>query len=151
MDGNELDDDCDGQTDEPPPEEYDDDGDGYAEIDGDFDDGEGCPLASGYCCYIAINSALSECCWLDGCPGGFWTTDISGTGFGCAPDQISDTGAYGSSTGWLTTSWSIEPGESFDLTFHIHDTSDQIMDSEVLLDNFQWHTSTVLLGTEPAS
>ena len=35
-------------------------------------------------CYVAINTALSECCWYGGCPGGTATTDISGTGFTCA-------------------------------------------------------------------
>lgn len=38
-------------------------------------------------CYIAINTALSECCWYNGCPDNLWTTDISGTGYSCAASR----------------------------------------------------------------
>jgi len=112
--------------------------------------GAACPLPSGYCCYIAINTALSECCWYGGCPDGTWTTDISGTGYSCAGGSFGDSDAAGSCTGWLTTSWPIQPGETFTLTFHIHDTSDGIYDSEVILDNFRWHSTATTPGTEPA-
>jgi hypothetical protein len=103
-----------------------------------------------HCCYIAINTALSECCWYAGCPSGYWTTDIGGTGFSCASSSSSDTSGTGSSTGWLTTTWTIEPQETFDLTFHVHDTGDGIYDSEVILDNFTWYATPVSPGTEPA-
>ena len=112
--------------------------------------GAQCPLASGYCCYIAINTALSECCWYDGCPDGTWTTDIAGTGYSCAGSQFADSASAGSSTGWLTTSWPIQAGETFTLTFHVHDTSDGIYDSEVLLDNFRWRSTATAPGTEPS-
>ena len=74
-------------------------------------------------CFIAINTAFSEPCYSP-------STNIAGTGHEC--------GAGGSSTGWLTTTWPIEPDEQFELRFHIHDTSDQIYDSTVVIDNFQW-------------
>jgi hypothetical protein len=93
-----------------------------------------CDLESEECCYIGLNSDFSECCWYDGCPDGTWTTDISGTGYSCAPDQTTDSSAYGSSTGWIVTEWPIDAGEVFSLTFHIHDTGDHIFDSEVILD-----------------
>jgi hypothetical protein len=32
----------------------------------------------------------------------------------------------------------------------VHDTSDGIYDSEVLLDNFRWHQTATTPGTEPA-
>lgn len=120
---------------------------------GDYWDltGADCPLASGYCCYIAINTALSECCWYNGCPYGKWTTDISGTGFTCASSSSQDSDDWGSSTGWLTTSWTIEPKETFKLTFHVHDTGDGIFDSEVILDNFRWHATPTTPGTEPTN
>lgn len=89
-------------------------------------------------CYVAINTALSECCWLNGCPNGKATTDISGTGFECAASQSSDGPQAGSSTGWLMTEWPIEPGEDFYLTFHVHDTGDGVFDSEVILDGLQF-------------
>lgn len=91
-------------------------------------------------CYIAINTSLSECCWWGGCPDGTATTDISGTGFSCPSSQSNDTQAWGSSTGWLYTEWPIDPGEEFDLIFHIHDTADSIYDSEVILDKFLFTT-----------
>ena len=89
-------------------------------------------------CYIAINTAYSEPC-------SDVSTDISGTGFECgAPDS-----KHGSSTGWLTTRWGIESGEEFELVFHIHDASDGIYDSEVVLDNFQWLFLPFQPGTTP--
>ncbi len=117
-----------------------------------------CPTDAEWCepgepyCYIAINSALSDCCWYDGCPDGYsWDvgTDITGTGFECAPDQYSDSSSYGSSTGWLKTTWPIEPGETFKLTFHIMDVCDGIFDSEVLLDSFHFLGDYTEGGTVP--
>jgi len=43
------------------------------------------------------------------------------------------------STGWLRTSWPIEAGETFTLTFSIHDEGDGIFDSVVILDNFRFY------------
>ena len=92
-------------------------------------------------CYIAVNTAASECCWLGGCPQGKAKTDIAGTGFSCASGQSGDSAGHGSSTGWLQTEWPIEPGEVFTLTFHLHDTGDGVFDSEVILDGLQFVTS----------
>lgn len=102
---------------------------------------EGDPL-----CYIAINTALSECCWYNGCPGGTWTTNIAGTGFTCANTQDEEMTLgmpdpekgklTGSSTGWLKTEWPIDKGEEFIIKFHLHDTADAILDSEVIIDKF---------------
>jgi hypothetical protein len=94
---------------------------------------------------VAINTALSECCWLGGCPDGKATTDIGGTGFSCA-DQGGDSDTHGSSTGWLMTEWPIEPGETFKLTFHIHDTGDGVFDSAAILDGLQF-VGSVTPGT----
>jgi len=87
-------------------------------------------------CYIAINTAFSEPC-------SNVQTDISGTGFSCGPG----TEQYGSSTGWLTTSWPIKGNEVFELYFHIHDSSDGIYDSEVILDNFHFLSTPFTPGT----
>lgn len=97
-------------------------------------------------CYIAINTAASECCWLGGCPNGKAKTSIAGTGFSCAAGQGSDSKTTGSSTGWMTTEWPIEPGEEFTLTFHVHDAGDGIYDSEVILDALQF-VGSVTPGT----
>ncbi len=87
-------------------------------------------------CYIAINTAFSEPCSNP-------KTNISGTGFECGPPDA----AHGSSTGWLSTAWPIEAGETFNLTFHIHDASDGVFDSEVILDNFKWLGNPFIPGT----
>jgi len=42
------------------------------------------------------------------------------------------------STGWLRTSWPAAPGDTFDLTFSIHDEGDCLVDSLVLIDHFRW-------------
>ncbi|MCK9463489.1 MAG: choice-of-anchor L domain-containing protein [Proteobacteria bacterium] len=42
------------------------------------------------------------------------------------------------STGWLRTSWPVAPGDTFNLTFSIHDELDNLFDSIVLLDRFRW-------------
>ena len=86
-------------------------------------------------CYIAINAAFAE-----PCPGTAANTNLAGTGHECSAD--------GSSTGWLTTSWDIAPDEVFELTFHIHDTSDEIFDSTVLIDAFRWEGGSFQKGTQ---
>ena len=98
-------------------------------------------------CYIAINSALSECCWYDGCPDSIEQTSIEGTGYECAPSEFGDGSDHGSSTGWLRTRWPIDGDEEFTLTFHIHDTADSTRDSAVLLDAFRFHRSFSSGGT----
>ncbi|MQY77037.1 MAG: VWA domain-containing protein [Spirochaeta sp.] len=56
---------------------------------------------------------------------------------------------YHGSTGWLRTSWPIEGGELFTLTFSIHDEGDGIFDSLVLLDNFRFHNYEAVGTTDP--
>jgi hypothetical protein len=41
-------------------------------------------------------------------------------------------------TTWLTTTAPVTPGEEITVVFAIFDLSDSILDSYVLLDNFQW-------------
>jgi hypothetical protein len=99
-------------------------------------------------CYLAVNSALSECCWYDGCTTMDENTDISGAGFECGmaeQDYVGDYSmgfTYGSSTGWLVTEWPIEPNEEFTVVFHVHDTADSLLDSEILLDKFVFKTDS---------
>ncbi len=114
--------------------------------------GPECTSPSGYCCYMTVNSGHSDCCWyphysdhvadspaLAACPAGTDdTTDITGTGYECAHSAEWDGDGTGSSTGWVRTSWPIQPSETFTLTFHIHDTFDSLWDSEVILDAFQF-------------
>lgn len=75
-------------------------------------------------------------------------TDLSGTGYSdTCLNEIGTTTICGSSTGWLRTSWEIEPREEFTLTFSIHDEGDGKYDSVVILDNFQWSLDAVDPGT----
>jgi len=79
------------------------------------------------------------------------TSELDGTGFGdtdqtqCDSDNVQAT--LGGSTGWLVTSASIQPGEQFTLEFMIWDAGDGLLDSSVLIDNFQWIGGTVSTGT----
>lgn len=56
---------------------------------------------------------------------------------------------YNGSTGWLRTSWPIEAGERFVVTFTIHDEGDAIFDSMAILDNFQFHEYEAVGTTDP--
>ncbi|MCB9752310.1 MAG: von Willebrand factor type A domain-containing protein [Myxococcales bacterium] len=53
------------------------------------------------------------------------------------------------STGWLRTSWPIKAGETFTITFSVHDEGDAIYDSLVLLDNFAFHHYPAVGTTDP--
>jgi hypothetical protein len=69
-------------------------------------------------------------------------TDNQGTGY--ETPAIPLPGAVpGGSTGWLTTTAPIEPGEDITLRFVIFDEGDGVLDSAVLLDNFQWGAAAV--------
>ena len=50
----------------------------------------------------------------------------------------------GGSTGWLSTTAPIQPGEDLTLRFVIFDEGDGALDSAVLLDNFKWGAATVM-------
>ena len=50
----------------------------------------------------------------------------------------------GGSTGWLTTTAPIAPNEDITLRFVIFDEGDGVLDSAVLIDNFQWGAATVM-------
>jgi hypothetical protein len=53
----------------------------------------------------------------------------------------------GGSTGWLSTTAPVTPGEDITLHFIIFDEGDHILDSAVLIDNFQWGTAVVTSPT----
>jgi hypothetical protein len=103
----------------------------------------GCEEGEEYC-YISLVSDFAECCWYEGCPDGTAETHITGTGFECAASVEQDGSDFGSSTGWLQTSWPVEGDEIFALTFHVHDSIDAIYDSEVIIDAFEFLTSEEL-------
>jgi len=49
----------------------------------------------------------------------------------------------GGSTGWLTTTVPVVPGDHLKLRFIVFDEGDGILDSSALIDNFQWQTGMV--------
>ncbi len=62
---------------------------------------------------------------------------INGTGF---EDGNSTPGG---STGWLTTTSPVTPGEDITLHFIVFDEGDHILDSSALIDNFQWSATSI--------
>ena len=76
-------------------------------------------------------------------------TDIAGTGYedmeGGIPGfpGLPGLGPIGGSTGWLTTTAPVTPGEEVTLHFIIFDEGDHILDSAALIDNFQWGTQVL--------
>jgi hypothetical protein len=57
----------------------------------------------------------------------------------CAAPELAGTAMMGhAGTKWLTTSAGVVPGEEIEVVFAIFDLSDPVLDTVVLLDNFQW-------------
>lgn len=76
---------------------------------------------------------------------------LNGTGFsGYCNNYGKPNGMCGGSTGWLTTTAPVNPGEVITLHFSIWDTGDHVWDSTVLLDNFRWSSQTATIQTLPA-
>ncbi|MFI5288853.1 MAG: choice-of-anchor L domain-containing protein [Polyangia bacterium] len=73
----------------------------------------------------------ADCFGIGSCTGGM--CNIGGGG-GNIP---------GGSTGWLTTTAGVTPGEDVTLHFIVFDEGDHILDSAALIDNFRWGTSVV--------
>ncbi|MSP63286.1 MAG: hypothetical protein EXR72_23675 [Myxococcales bacterium] len=60
---------------------------------------------------------------------------LNGTGY---EDTSFGSEKIGGGTGWLTTTAPVMPGETATLRFIIFDEGDNIYDSSVIIDNFQW-------------
>jgi len=72
-------------------------------------------------------------------------TYFDGAGIGSTDDTISTSGdagttkyIYGGGSGWLTTKFEVEPGESLVIRFLVMDTSDGKLDSAAIVDNIRW-------------
>ena len=68
--------------------------------------------------------------------------DLAGSGFE-ADDGL---GPAGGGTGWLTTTVPVEPGETLTLRFALFDEGDDVLDSVVLLDDFEWQITPAESG-----
>jgi hypothetical protein len=92
---------------------------------------------------VTVNSGFFTVCQNGGTPQTMNCThpitDIAGTGY---DDQILGQ-PIGGSTGWLTTTAPIAPGEDITLRFVIFDEGDGIYDSAALIDNFTWGAMSV--------
>jgi hypothetical protein len=89
----------------------------------------------------------------DGIDGPFCTcaggpAPLAGTGFDQSGTGCGYSSLEGGGTGWLTTSGNVNRGEVMEIRFAIWDTGDQVYDSLVLLDNFQWSVTPSQPGTE---
>lgn len=76
------------------------------------------------------------------------TGHLTGTGFdGPRSGSCDSNSLSGGGTGWLQTSGNVVGGEIITLRIAIWDTSDQRLDSLVVLDNFQWSVDVSDPGT----
>ncbi|MFO7567646.1 MAG: choice-of-anchor L domain-containing protein [Enhygromyxa sp.] len=58
----------------------------------------------------------------------------------CSAPELQGTAMQGhAGTKWLSTSAGVVPGEDFTIVFAIFDLSDNILDSVVIIDNFEWN------------
>jgi hypothetical protein len=95
---------------------------------------------------ISVNNSLLQVCDPQkagkknfACPLG--SSSLKGTGFG--KDTAIILGQNHAATGWLTTKAPIDPslkGKDMTLSFTVWDSSDGILDSTELIDNFTWST-----------
>lgn len=81
------------------------------------------------------------------------TALLEGTGFGdnrCNPAASGGPGTAGASTGWLGTRAPVDRGSIVRLRFALWDTSDPLLNSTVLIDNFRWDPeSPIVTETVP--
>jgi len=79
------------------------------------------------------------------------TNELAGTGMQIVGNTLNScvNAMYGGGTGWLQMSGNVEPGEVMTISFVIWDTSDPILDSVVLLDDFVWSVTPSEPGVQP--
>jgi hypothetical protein len=76
------------------------------------------------------------------------TTQLQGTGLEQpAPFECDNNSLMGGGTGWLTTSGNVVPGETMKLRISVWDTSDGVLDSMAVIDNFRWSVDPANPGT----
>jgi hypothetical protein len=82
---------------------------------------------------------------------------LAGTGFGglIANSQggsnsyARKTTVLGGSTGWLTTTVPVQPGEIMTIRYVLWDSSDHLFDSTAIIDNWQWLQAEPPIQTNP--
>ncbi len=89
---------------------------------------------------LAPNGLFKQCTNVSG--SGWSVTSCQGT------EELVGTGFEGhGGTGWLTVRGNVLPGELITLRLAIWDLGDHILDSMVLIDNFQWQSKNFKPGT----
>jgi len=102
---------------------------------------------------VCDNGPIAQCGTGGNYAGCVSPAELAGTGFDvvtggqftCVPDAPT-----GGGTGWLTMTGNVEPGEVFEIRFIIWDTSDEIFDSLVLLDDWEWSVEASEPGVSPS-
>ncbi|HEY3494063.1 MAG TPA: choice-of-anchor L domain-containing protein, partial [Polyangiaceae bacterium] len=69
----------------------------------------------------------------------------------CAAQQTDERDIGGASTGWLHTSVPVPAGKLITIRILLWDNGDPLLDSTVVIDNFQWSPMQLPLGTGPIS
>ena len=103
---------------------------------------------------LAKSGLFTVCCPRNAFPSCQGDEELKGTPF--TPNQcpsgmigaVTMDSAHGA-TGWLEVRGNIVPGEEFKLRMAIWDTNDHILDSMVLIDNFQWYEVAGKPGIAP--
>ncbi|MBO4711863.1 choice-of-anchor L domain-containing protein [bacterium] len=103
---------------------------------------------------LAKSGLFNVCCPRNAYPSCQGDEELKGTPF--TPNQcpsgvigaVNMENAHGA-TGWLEVRGNIVPGEEFKLRMAIWDTNDHVLDSMVLIDNFQWYEVAGKPGIAP--
>ncbi len=106
---------------------------------------------------ISVNNGFFDVCQAPGfaevcntCPDG--TGDLAGTGMqnaACTFLGESCGGSAGGGTVWLETTAPVVPGEHMVLELMVFDVTDDVLDSLVILDGFEWDINPSDVGTQP--
>ncbi len=94
---------------------------------------------------VSVNNGFFEVCQPKGCytcPSGLG--GLAGTGMQL---NSGSTGPTGGATNWLTTTAPVVGGETITMEFMVFDVSDNILDTNVLLDSFQFSVTPSGVGT----
>ncbi|MEZ4365322.1 MAG: choice-of-anchor L domain-containing protein [Kofleriaceae bacterium] len=76
------------------------------------------------------------------------SSQLLGTGFDePSPGACAAGSVLGGGTGWLTTSGNVLPGEVITVRIAVWDTSDPVLDSLAVIDNFRWSIESTDPGT----
>jgi hypothetical protein len=110
---------------------------------------------------VSVNNAFLDVCGCPGSPTGscyaggqefvcsLGDADLLGTGFGFDTSPENSSVDHGS-TGWLKTTAPVEPGGEIALRWVVYDSTDGILDTTTLIDNWRWlATPGITVVTSP--